>query len=85
MSQDRWLAINNTNDRYKLLCNNNNCKLSICNLLNGKIHITTVHEGVRHSITFSNNDMIFVVSNFLRSLTKEDKNKLLDFYKQTDL
>lgn len=80
MQQDRWLNINNSNDRFKLICNNNNCQLSICNLLSGKIHITTIHEGIRHSLTFSNNDMIFVVSQFLSSLSKNDRKKLLEFY-----
>ena len=85
MQTDRWININNDNNRFKLICNNNNCKLSICNLLNGKIHITTIHDGIRHSITFSNNDMIFIVSQFISSLNEEDKYKLLNFYAKNNL
>lgn len=82
MQTDRWSNINNSNDRFRLTCNNNKCQLSICNLLNGRIHITTTHNGERHSLTMSNNDMIFVISQFLKSLSKSDKEKLLDFYSQ---
>lgn len=75
-----WANINSSNNRFRYFCDINNCNLSICNLLDGRLHITTLHNKERHSITFSNQDMVFIVSQFIASLPIEDRKKLLDFY-----
>lgn len=80
MSQSQWAKINDSNDRFRLLCDNSDCSLSIGNLLSGRIHITTVHGNERHSYTFTNKDMLFVISQFMKTLSVEDRKKILEFY-----
>jgi len=76
----QWTNIDNKNNKFRLSCDNDDCNLSICNLINGKLHVTTIHNNKRHSLTFSSKDMVFIVSQFLNNLKKEDKIKLLEFY-----
>lgn len=79
---DNWLQIeDNDNNRFRLICNNPSCNLSIANLLSGKLHITTMHGRERHSYTLSERDMLFIVSQYLNSVSQEDRNKLLEFFK----
>lgn len=75
-----WALIQNNPNKYRLLCNHKDCSLSICNLDNGRISITTLHGGNRHSMVFDNNDMIFIMSQFISRLSKSDREKLLEFY-----
>lgn len=81
----KWTNINESNDKFRLLCDNEYCSLSVANLLKGKIHITTIHGNERHSYTFSNKDMLFVVSQFIKNLSPSDRQSLLNFYRKFDL
>lgn len=76
----KWTNINEENNKFRLLCSSDDCSLSICNLIRGKIHITTIHGQNRHSYTMNNKDMVFIVSQFLYSLNKEDRKKILEYY-----
>lgn len=75
-----WATINNINDRFRLLCNHNDCSLSVCNLISGKLHITTIHGNKRHSVSLTNEDMLFIISQYIKALSPIDREKLLDFY-----
>lgn len=76
----KWANIEEKTNSFRLLCSHDDCSLSICNLLNGRLHVTTLHGNNRHSLTFDNRDMLFIVSQFIKSLKKEDRKKLLEFY-----
>lgn len=75
-----WNNINNKNDRFKLSCDHDDCDLSIANLLYGRLHLTSIHNDTRHSYTFSHHDMLFVVSQYIKNLSPNDRKKLLEFY-----
>jgi len=76
----KWANINNNNNNFRLLCDNDYCSLSIANLLSGKIHLTTIHGKERHSYTFSNEDMLFIVSQYINNLNKEERLKLIRYF-----
>lgn len=77
----KWTNIDDNYTKYRLLCNSENCSLSICNILKGKLHISTIHGTERHSYTFTNQDMLFMFSEFIKSLSPKDKQELLNFYR----
>lgn len=73
---DRWVQIEK--NRYRLLCSGDSCSLSLANLLNGKIHITTIHGSHRHSYTFDDYDMQFIILQYLSSLDDEKREKIVN-------
>ncbi len=75
-----WANINDNNNRFRLLCNNPTCSLSVANLIDGILHITTVHGSNRHSMLLSHEDMRFIVSQYLNSLSETDRRNLLNFF-----
>lgn len=78
---NEWKQIENQKNRFKLVCNHNECILSILNMINGMISISSVHKNQRHTTILSQKDMLFVVSQYLNSLSDIDRNKLLEFFK----
>lgn len=79
---ENWNQIDEFDGRFRLMCSNPSCSLSIANLLLGKLHITTMHGRERHSYTFSDKDMLFIVSQYLNSISKEDREKVIEFFKK---
>lgn len=77
---NKWEQINNQNNRFKLVCNHAECPLSVMNITNGMISISSIHEGSRHSLVLKNEDMLFVVSQYLNNMNKEDREKILTFF-----
>lgn len=78
---DKWEQIQNQNDRFRLLCEKPDCSTSILNISKGIISISSIHNGFRHTTQFSPQDMLFIVSQYLNSLSKEDRERLLEFFK----
>lgn len=76
-----WTNINDSNDRFRLLCENKDCSLSIANLINGMLHVSTLHNNQRHSIAFNNQDMRFIVSQYLNNLSLDERQEMLQFFK----
>lgn len=74
-----WSIIDTSNDRFRFYCENPECNLSMCNLLQGKLHITTIHNNKRHSYSFSDRDMAFIISQYINSLPSHKRNKILEF------
>lgn len=75
-----WDQINNSHNRFRLLCDKENCSLSLANLTQGLLHITSIHNGQRHSFQLSDNDMKFIVSQYLNSLSLDEREKMLEFF-----
>ncbi len=76
----KWAQIENSNDRFRLLCSNSTCSLSIANLLNGMLSISTIHGSARHSTLLSDEDMKFIVSQYLNNLSIDEREKMLEFF-----
>lgn len=76
----KWAQINESTNRFRLLCNANSCSLSLANVVNGMLSISTVHGTERHSSLLSHEDMLFIVSQYLNSLSSKDRENILQFF-----
>lgn len=63
---------------HRLLCNNEDCSLSCANILNGRLSVTSIHGTERHTYQLEEDDMLFLILEFLSSLAED---KLIYFCK----
>ncbi len=75
-----WTTLNNRN-QFRLLCDSTGCELSLSNIINGHLSVSTIHNGQRHSYSFSDDDMKFIVSQYISSLVENEKIEMIDFFR----